>query len=232
MEVYIGSEVDSYADLIAGWLANERSTLLAIDAPLGWPAPLGELLVNHQAGLPLDQRPEKLFNRYTDRFVRRKIGRRPLEVGADRIARTALAALDLLRELREKSGSPIPLAWQPEMLSAATTCAIEVYPAATLAACRQVGDLKLLDYKKPKARETRMILLGQLRQFIEIKAGGEKLIASPDALDAAVCVLAGNDFLLNRCFQPEEGHEADLEKEGWIWVRRPPAPLDSPRVLV
>ena len=42
--------------------------------------------------------------------VRDRIGKQSLDVGADRIARTAHAALQLLHELRGRLGKPIPLA--------------------------------------------------------------------------------------------------------------------------
>jgi hypothetical protein len=58
------------------------------------------------------------------------IDKQPLDVGADRIARTAHAALRLLQELRERTHMSIPLAWdrnfKPEVQ------AIEVYPAGSL----------------------------------------------------------------------------------------------------
>lgn len=54
-----------------------------------------------------------------------------LDVGADRIARTATAALSLLAQIRVLTKQAIPLAWSPEI---AKHSAIEVYPAGTLTA--------------------------------------------------------------------------------------------------
>ncbi|MCM8612051.1 DUF429 domain-containing protein [Accumulibacter sp.] len=73
----------------------------------------------------------ELFRRETDRVVAAEIGKTPLEVAADRIARAAHSALEVLGLLREHSGKQIPLAWSPEFESVA---AIEVYPGATLKA--------------------------------------------------------------------------------------------------
>ena len=104
----------SLAARLASWLPASGPALLAIDAPLGWPRALGPALSRHVAGDPLTEAPGQLFGRSTDRFVRERIGKRPLEVGAERIARTAHAALRLLADVRERSGLAIPLAWSHE----------------------------------------------------------------------------------------------------------------------
>jgi hypothetical protein len=61
----------------------------AIDAPLGWPKPLAETLIDHRAGLPIETPANAMFRRTTDLFIQRKLKKTPLDVGADRIARTA-----------------------------------------------------------------------------------------------------------------------------------------------
>jgi len=81
----IGSRIPSVAETIAGWI--EGPTLLAIDAPLGWPAPLGRALVGHRAGQAFKADAKEAFNRLTDRVLCERTGKRPLDVGADRIAR-------------------------------------------------------------------------------------------------------------------------------------------------
>jgi hypothetical protein len=125
----------SAADTISHWIEATRiPTLLAIDAPLGWPVALGTSLVTHEAGAPLGARPNMMFRRETDRQVHARLGKLPLEVGADRIARTAHAALTLLETVRQRCHIPIPLAWTPAIPE--PCAAIEVYPAATLLAHR------------------------------------------------------------------------------------------------
>jgi predicted RNase H-like nuclease len=126
--VVLGSEVESVVETIASWIGS-GPTLLAIDAPLGWPAPLGQGLHVHRAGQVLDGDGHDLFRRVTDRFVHTSIGNMPLDVGADRIARTAHMTLRLLGEVRARTGLAIPLAWSPALEG---VFAIEVYPAATL----------------------------------------------------------------------------------------------------
>ncbi|TQE98737.1 MAG: DUF429 domain-containing protein [Spiribacter salinus] len=52
--VDIGSATVAPVDAIASWLREDAGpALLALDAPLGWPAPLGQALPMHQAGQPL-----------------------------------------------------------------------------------------------------------------------------------------------------------------------------------
>lgn len=125
-----GARTTDLADDVAAQLHPSRPILLAIDAPLGWPRPLAESLGRHRAGEPLDANPAKIFARETDRFVREKTGLKPLDVGADRIARTATAALALIERLRATSGRPLTLLPGPE--STAAGGLIEVYPAAIL----------------------------------------------------------------------------------------------------
>jgi len=131
------------ADAIIERLSPEHPTLVAIDAPLGWPAPLARALSNHTAGAPLSLDPGTGFARETDRFVRERTGLKPLDVGADRIARTAAAALTLIEALRTRTGQPLPLLSSPEVASGL----IEVYRAATP---KQHG-FPHRGYKKPHA---------------------------------------------------------------------------------
>jgi len=45
------------------------------------------------------------------------------------------------------------------------------------------------------------------------------LATSADLIDAAVCVLAGDDFIAGRAMNPEDHSLA--EREGWIWTAAP-----------
>jgi hypothetical protein len=47
-----------------------------------------------------------MFRRTTDLFIQQKLKKTPLDVGADRIARTAYAALAILGTLRVELGMP------------------------------------------------------------------------------------------------------------------------------
>jgi predicted RNase H-like nuclease len=211
-EAILGGERTSIADAVAGWLSGAQHALIALDAPLGWPKALGAALHEHAAGDPMRVEPNQLFRRETDLFVKRQIGKQPLDVGADRIARTAQAALNLLDDIRELIGQAIPLAWKPG--SASGVSAIEVYPAATLIA----HDLQVRGYKRSDGQQARRELVRKLREHIGLPADVSLLEHSDDALDAAVCVLAGADFLRGEVYEPRDLELA--KKEGWIWVQR------------
>lgn len=186
--------------------------LLALDAPLGWPAPLGKTLTAHKAGEHLPPTAEKLFRRETDRFIREEFKKQSLDVGADRIARTAHSALKLLAHLSEAIGYPVPLAWNAVFSGVA---AIEVYPAATL---RSYG-LPDSGYKATPDRQVRQRIIDGLNEIDGLALGNsiDLLLRSADALDAVICSLAGLDFLRGTVHQPTDVELA--RKEGWIWVR-------------
>lgn len=97
-------------EIIYKWTHESESclsharVLLAMDALLGWPQDLGRALASHMAGMPLQAEPNLFFRRETDRFVQRNFGKTPFDVGADRIARTALFALELLDAITKRTG--------------------------------------------------------------------------------------------------------------------------------
>lgn len=222
MDTALGSEVESLVGTVASW-CTAGPTLLAIDAPLGWPAPLAQGLHGHRAGQILEGEGHDLFRRVTDRHVHRRLGKLPLEVGADRIARTAHAALRLLGEVRARTGLDIPLAWLPDVRG---TAAIEVYPAATLrchkaAASGYKGDGDV-------ARDYRETILSALKGEWTLEVDDRLLAASDDRLDAAVCVLAGADFLRGVAQPPAAEQREAAKIEGWIWFRAPEASRAEP----
>ncbi|MCY3964887.1 MAG: DUF429 domain-containing protein [Acidobacteria bacterium] len=213
----------AFLDILTQWVAEAKeATLIAVDAPLGWPAPLGEALESHQAGQTIATSADGMFRRRTDDFVQHTTGKRPLEVGANLIARTAHAALDLLSKLGEALGTSVPLAWTPTGVEG--PAAIEVYPAATLRAygIRDAG------YKKvDQQRERREIVKALRRHSMRIPdSGASELHRNADTLDAAVCVLAAEDFIAGRAARPEDQDLA--RREGWIWVRRSTVSIPPP----
>ncbi|MCA9954781.1 MAG: DUF429 domain-containing protein [Ardenticatenaceae bacterium] len=212
--ITLGSKTATLAQTIASWLPTNTPTLLAIDAPLGWPADLGDQLASHQAGDSLLVPPNTLFRRTTDRHIWQRTGKLPLDVGADRIARTAHAALALLAELRQLTGHPIPLAWQPQ--NPPPLSAIEVYPAGTLKMA--LAPERVPSYKGKEGGNGRNAILSKIKQEITLPSETRLLLQNDDALDAAICVLAGADFLQGRAEPPTGWPQA--KKEGWIWTRR------------
>ena len=201
------------SSLIARWLTErEGPALLAIDAPLGWPAPLATTLIEHRAGEALKTAANAMFRRATDVFIHDELGKTPLDVGADRIARTAYAALRLLGDLRAKLQLSIPLAWKPGDVT--EVAAIEVYPAATLL----VHGIRSKGYKKPVQGEQRREIVAALKQRLRIAEGVPDLATSADLVDAAVCLIAGIDFLQGVAQYPGDPDLA--RREGWIWVAK------------
>lgn len=213
IEAGMASGQCSLAETLANKIRNQ-TTLLALDAPLGWPEALGRMLVDHRAGRLLDERPEMLFSRQTDRFIRRTFSKAPLEVGADRIARTGWAALQMIAELEKWQGNKIDLAWRLPILPRAVQ-AIEVYPAATLRA----HGLPATRYRKSWQEGARSEMLSSLKTLLDFDKGVPASVPSADVLDALLCVLAADDFLRGESAPPEDPTLA--HREGWIWARRP-----------
>jgi len=208
VECCTGSRADPPAAIVERWLslpgeardeAVSPLAILALDAPLGWARPLGESLAGHRAGQPMGHDANALFRRRTDTDIRRRYGKRPLEVGANLISRTAVAALQLLEDLRRRTGRPIPLARDAD--DRPPISAIEVYPAVTRRS-RQVPD--------------RGGSLDGLAGSIELEAGVSPVDCTADMIDAMVCVLAAADFITGRCVKPADVELAEIE--GWIWA--------------
>jgi hypothetical protein len=172
---------------------------------------MAEELRDHRAGQPFAVGKDAMFQRATDRFVHRTIGKKPLEIGADKIARAAHTALSALQRLRDATGKPIPLAWDRAFSGVAA--AIEVYPGSTLKA----HGLPDSGYKKPDQRNVRR----QIADALENAIAGieERTDANIDVFDACLCLMAAKDFLDGLASPPPD---LDLaQREGWIWVKKP-----------
>jgi hypothetical protein len=212
-ETIAGGVAASPRDVVSEWIHNRPGrTLLAIDAPLGWPQPLFRSLAAHQAGRAIDVAANELFRRATDLHIYSTLRKTPLDVGADRIARTAHAALRLLGDLRGLCNLAIPLAWDPEFTEMVS--AIEVYPAATLL----THLIRSNGYKKSEQHGERGEILERLAALAALPTDVSPMMKSADVLDAAVCVLAGADFLAGHAVAPSNQELA--ASEGWIWARR------------
>jgi len=204
-------QIRSPEDMVSEWIFESKRCLLALDAPLGWPQDFGHTLSDHFAGMPVQKEANLFFRRETDRFVKRTFGKVPLDVGADRIARTALSALQLLGKLSENTGIDIPLAWNTDFAGIA---AIEVYPAGTLKA----SQIQSSAYKRSNQAEARQKILAWLDNEAELPVDLSLPLKDADALDAMLCTLAGADFLAGKAYLPTD--LALARKEGWSWVRK------------
>ena len=201
---------------IADWVEGATDVLLAIDAPLGWPAPLSDALTGHVAAMPLGDDPNLLFRRMTDRRVHETVGKMPLEVGADRIARAARAALEMLQRIRERLNRPVELAWE---WGGRGIHAIEVYPAATLSVLR--GKPPRYKGSVPDEVAIRRGLLKEIEGEIRVPANlVEPATMRDHGFDAVVAAVAGADFSRGYCDGPIPNEMELSRREGWIWVRR------------
>lgn len=201
LECRTASRREPPAQIIHQWLTGRGRALLALDAPLGWTEAFPRVLARHRAGRTLGTASaNELFRRLTDDEIHRRLHKRPLEIGADRISRTAVAALRLLDELRARLGHPVPLAWAGR--ESARVRAIEVYPAATrIAHSVPPRGAALEDYGADISCSS-----------------GCRTLTDGDAKDAAICTIAGFDFLMNRCVAPLPNQRRRARTEGWIWV--------------
>lgn len=209
-----GNERDLRALLIA-WASPAGRVLLALDAPLGWPESFGRSLVGHTAGAVIEESADRLFRRMTDRVITDVCKKRPLDVGADRIARTAHAALRLVSEISDGTKVQIPLDWNSRY--AERIAAIEVYPAATLTS----RGIQCSEYKKKEQLDVRREIVTHLSKHMSFSIEVSSLVGDADIMDAVVCALAGADFLNNDALSPSDLQTA--KREGWIWSKIPPA---------
>ncbi len=207
-EARVASSAEDIIDTIVAWLGADRAGLLAIDAPLGWPAPLAAALSDHAAGGSVAPEANAMFRRRTDHLIKQRVGKLPLDVGADRIARTAHAALRILEQVRRHLD--VRLAWRSGPFEGYR--AIEVYPAATL----KTRGARSSGYKGAERRAQREEIIEALALQLPdaTRAGAE---ATDHVLDAILCVVAGEDFLTGAAVPPDDIPLA--KREGWIWAR-------------
>jgi len=185
--------------------------LIAMDAPLGWPTSMGHALYNHNAGDPIQIESNSMFRRETDRFIKRKIGKQSLDVGADRIARTAHSALSIIEEIRKHTNRDVTMIWDPTNIQDVNL--IEVYPAATLDCYNIVST----GYKESNKSDLRKVIIESLSNHIIIETDKNLILHNADALDSVICLLAAKDFIMGNVLYPENIELA--KKEGWIWVK-------------
>lgn len=76
-----------------------------------------------------------------------------------------------------------------------------------------------MKYIKKGAVEVRKKLFELLKTHLKFEIDEGQVIESSDSIDAAICVLAGYDFLMKSCIPPKDREMA--QKEGWVWIRHP-----------
>ena len=172
---------------------------------------------DHVAAHPVGVRANSandLFARETDRQIKARTSKNPFEMCANLIARTAHGALTFLHhlntELNGSGATPPPLAWSSANIQRPSV--IDVYPAATLEAHRiPTGNYKT---SGDGGRSHREAIVRKLRSR-RVEDHTSLLTRNDHLTDAAVCVLAGQDFLVDRAVGP--GSLLTLaQREGWI----------------
>lgn len=219
LDVRTAHELNPPVEVAADWIrsfADDSRVLIAIDAPLGWPDAMRcEKFVRHSAGERMDVCADELFMRATDRQIRSRLNKTPLSVGADKIARTAHSALNFLSELSGKVNlDSLPLAWSPSDVQRSAVSVIEVYPAATLLAHNVSTD----NYKSNK-KACRRIIESLSESALTLRVSIDSVARNDDTVDAAVCVLAGLDFLTGNSEEPEGHLLEQAKRESWIWAK-------------
>lgn len=129
-------------------------------------------------------------------------------------ARTAIAALQLLDDLRKGSRRSWPLAWSPVDVEGGAV--IEVYPAATLLSRTSA----IAGFKDPGRTDLRSAFLAGAVDVLDVSSCDASVVTrNCDVFDAVICALAAADFLLNRALPPDNLELA--RREGWIWTAPP-----------
>ena len=234
-----GKDQDS-APLDDNWISTRAAglrrdygeiTKVGIDDPFGWPVPFLEAMEAYRRGphwpRPMDEAPDELRLRETDRAVHKRSKRWPLSVTSDRIAIPAMRCAGLLTAI---AGHIDPAAVKRD--GSGLCC--EVYPdpalrewvAATPAALGRAS------YKKKENSETRKKLLAALLTQLPLDDPDGRLATvadEDDYLDALLCALVARAAELGQTYLPKEGEQSDLaDVEGWIHLpSRPLADLAS-----
>lgn len=233
---------DELSAQVQGWITGADTdaparTLLALDAPLGWPLHLTRALHDHRAGAPLscppaesskvaDNRGHYLFRRHTDSFLtdQLQLTRAPQDIGASWIARVARSGLELLGRLGTSATSnpPVPLLWGSERMG--RLGAIEVYPRLTLRHLRPRTEKNELSYKGNESKHARArgtivndLLAPRLildTDDLRPKRNRDDTDYDDDLIDAVLCALEGLHFLLGKSVGPEHPDADD-----WLGAR-------------
>ena len=237
---------EAIAETVTEWIGEVSPRcpiLLCIDAPLGWPARLGPTLANHTAGAALDGDAERLFRRATDRDIRRRLGKTPLDVGADRIARTAYSVLGRIEALRRRVTREIRLALGRDAVRAMggptgggdepADCELPIWLVESYPAAWFVSEgIDTKGYRPRRAGGRRGELFREVLSSLgwegsrgwRIAAGDripeDEITRTADTLDAVACVYNGADvWWCDNVPEPENREAARIE--GWIWCKSP-----------
>ena len=206
--VRVGVDDDAIVSAIMG------SRKAGVDVPFGWPRAFVELVQGHRTAAlapPPDTGPDwrrEVLYRATDLEVRRRVGKTPLSVAADKIAYPAIRWAAIAARLREQGVTVTP---------DGRGVACEVYPGAALAAWQLAGH----PYKGAKNATSRSTLIERLSVRLPwLQWDGHRDACADDdnALDAVIAALVARDVHRGTAMPPPP-ELADLAAdEGWIWL--------------
>lgn len=223
-------------DALVAWMGQADE--VGIDAPMGWPSALVDLLPDYMATGRWPVAPQfadgrvwydELRLRETDRAVHRlllaerDVSVRPLSVSSDTIAVVAFRCARLLALHGEHSGVAFDRTGH-------TSRVFEVYPAAALASWGfpHKGYKARARAKRAAAEQRRRDILSAIerqgRAWLNLDHTPDvrqALIASDHALDAFLSALAARAAGQRWTTQPKPAQQRLAEAEGWIHVPRP-----------
>ena len=180
---------------------------IGIDAPFGWPASFLATVAgwDEEDVWPEEIDLRRLRFRYTDRFVRDRVGWYPLSVSTDLISITAFRCARLLRQL----AGAMPICRVDGRV-------VEVYPAAALAVWGLPQELQGPEAPAPERR--REILNGLVEKApLEIKNEVvERCAGSDHVLDSLVCAMMARATELATTHPPPDDQADLVRREGWI----------------
>jgi predicted nuclease with RNAse H fold len=185
-----------------GMTVDGQRVVVAVDAPLGFPAQFRRLLCGETVEFVFPDREieSELAYRETDRNVHDRLGKKPLSAAFDKLGNNATVAMVHAQRWRERHGFSVPPLTEVGDLGRVI---IEVYPALA---------------KDPRTGEARGVLARLIPP--DVKSG-------TDAYDAAICALHAAKFgsgqalrVLPPLVGPERVTEA-MAEEGWIYYFSP-----------
>lgn len=233
--LWVREGTDCTDDALVAWMA--QASAIGIDAPMGWPSALVDLLPEYMATGRWPVVPQftdgrvwydELRLRETDRAVHRlllaerDVSVRPLSVSSDTIAVVAWRCARLLAMHGERNG----VAFDRTRRSGV----FEVYPAAALASWGfpHKGYKARTAAARPAAEKRRLEILAGIerdgRSWLNLDLVPDvrqRLIASDHALDAFVAALATCAATQKWTTLPRPDQRDLARAEGWIHVPRP-----------
>jgi len=215
LEVTTGNPKRKSIEVITEWInkCNDKF-LICIDSPLGWPESFKKQLSNHMTGNPIKIPKDSFFLRETDKIIHKELGKKPLEVTANFIARTAFSALNFLDEISKEIGNDIKLVWKLDAVY--DNGVIETYPAGWL----ESEGIKSMGYKKNPDRIREIFSYIEKNSSIDLSIIRKRELSDHE-LDSLICCLVGKEFLDGKCIDPFKfGITIPLlTGEGWIWFK-------------